>query len=123
MNNIFSNILLPGFVLLALDVLFISTTSHLFKKQIFSVQKSPMKVNIYGALFAYVLLIFAISYFVIIPRKDIIYAMLLGFTIYGIYEGTTYALLKDWKLQTLLIDTTWGGILFGLTTYITYALQ
>jgi uncharacterized membrane protein len=48
--------------------------------------------------------------------------MILGFVIYGVYETTTYALLKKWKLQTVMIDTLWGGILFGLTTMITYKL-
>jgi uncharacterized membrane protein len=35
-----------------------------------------------------------------------------------VYESTNYAILKDWKIQTLLMDGLWGGILFGLTTYI-----
>ena len=28
------------------------------------------------------------------------------------------AILKDWNIKSVLIDSIWGGILFGLTTFI-----
>ena len=50
-------------------------------------------------------------------------AMILGWVIYGVYEGTNYGILKNWKMSTVIIDTLWGSVLFGLTTYLTYMLQ
>ena len=82
-----------------------------------------MKVNIYGAIIAYLFLIVAISYFIILPKKGIVDAMILGAVIYGVYEGTSYALLKNWKISTVIVDTLWGGVLFGLTTFITYYIN
>jgi len=42
--------------------------------------------------------------------------------IYGVYDSTTYALLKKWDLTLAITDTLWGGTLMGLTTAITYSL-
>ena len=46
----------------------------------------------------------------------------LGFIIYGIYELTNHATIKNWPLFMVFIDTLWGGVLFALTTIITYHL-
>jgi uncharacterized membrane protein len=56
-------------------------------------------------------------------RRPIADAFFLGILIYGVYESTTYAILKQWKLKTLIIDTLWGGILFALTTGIVYLVS
>ena len=45
-------------------------------------------------------------------------ASILGWVIYGVYESTNLAVFKKWDLKTVLVDGIWGGILFGLTTYI-----
>jgi uncharacterized membrane protein len=125
MNNsvILKSILLPGIVLLILDGIALNFIAILFRKQISDVQNSQMKVNIYGAIIAYLFLIVAISYFIILPKKGIVDAMILGAVIYGVYEGTSYALLKNWKISTVIVDTLWGGVLFGLTTFITYYIN
>ena len=125
MNKLFiwKSILLPGIILLIIDMVYLNTISKIFHKQIFAVQHSPMTMNLYGAILAYILLILGISYFIIIPKKSPIEAMILGLVIYGVYEGTNYGILKNWKMSTVIIDTLWGSVLFGLTTYLTYILQ
>jgi len=67
-------------------------------------------------------LVAGLHYFIISQHKSIKDAFFLGIVIYGVYETTSYALLEKWPAQAMLIDTLWGGILFALTTYITYAL-
>ena len=47
-------------------------------------------------------------------------AFLLGIVIYGVYESTNYAILKNWNIKAVALDTLWGGILFALTTKVTY---
>jgi uncharacterized membrane protein len=47
---------------------------------------------------------------------------MLGMVIYGVYETTTYAILQKWRLETVVKDTLWGGILFYLTTFLTYKI-
>jgi uncharacterized membrane protein len=118
----FDTILLPGIIMLVLDVIFLGLNRDMFQLQVAEVQRVVMEVKYLGAVLCYAILIFALYYFIIKDRRSVIDAMILGFVIYGVYETTTYALLKKWKLQTVMIDTLWGGILFGLTTMITYKL-
>jgi uncharacterized membrane protein len=44
--------------------------------------------------------------------------MIFGFVLYGLYETTTYALLKKWRIKTMVIDTLWGGLLYASLTYV-----
>ena len=94
-----------------------------FKNQIEKVQQSPFRMNYFGAILAYVLLIFGLYWFIIKENKGLIDAFLLGIIIYGVYEGTTKALLKKWDYKTMIIDTLWGGILMSLTTLIVYRVN
>jgi hypothetical protein len=118
----FDTVLLPAIIMLVLDGIFLGMNRDMFALQVAEVQRVVLEIRYLGAVLCYALLIFALYYFIIKDRRPVIDAMLLGFVIYGVYETTTYALLKKWKLQTMMIDTLWGGILFGLTTMITYKL-
>lgn len=115
-------VLTSSLIMLALDSIFLYMISPLFKSQIKAVQKSYLELNMTGTIISYLFLIIGLNYFIIKDRKSIIDAFLLGIVIYGVYEGTSMALLKDWRLETLLLDTTWGGVLFALTTYLTYKI-
>ena len=118
-----NQIIISAFILLLLDGLFIYTISNMFKKQITDVQKSSMQINMFGAALCYLFLIFGLYYFILQPHRSVKDAFLLGLLIYGVYETTTYTLLKNWRFQTVMIDTVWGGLLFALTTYFTYKLR
>jgi uncharacterized membrane protein len=110
--------LITAIVFLSLDSIYLTLTGNYFKKQIQNVQGSELKINFLSAAICYVFLIFGINYFIIKPRKSVNVAFLLGIVIYGVYETTNYALLKNWSIFTVFLDTLWGGILFALTTYI-----
>jgi uncharacterized membrane protein len=115
-------LLISSIILLALDSIFIYFISSTFTSQIFDIQRSPLHVNIVGAILCYGLLILGLNYFILHKRRSVFDAFLLGMVIYGVYETTSLALLRNWRLSTVIIDTLWGGILFGLTTYLTYLL-
>lgn len=105
-------------ILIAIDFVYLNSMKGYFNNQIRKVQGSEIRMNYLGAAICYLLLVAGINYFIIEPRKSISDAFFLGIVIYGVYETTTYALLKDWSITTVIIDTLWGGILFALTTYI-----
>jgi uncharacterized membrane protein len=94
-----------------------------FDNQIKSIQGSPIKMNYLGGALCYILLIVGINYFIIKPRRSVSDAFLLGIIIYGVYETTNYALLKNWSILTVILDTLWGGLLFAATTYIVNLLR
>jgi uncharacterized membrane protein len=115
--------LLSAVILLTVDFMYLHVISSYFSNQVQRVQGSPMSINYLGAALCYVFLIIGLNYFIIKPRKSVSDAFLLGLVIYGVYETTSYALLKNWSIITVIIDTLWGGALFAITTYLVNMLR
>jgi uncharacterized membrane protein len=116
-------LLVSSIVLITIDFVYLNVMKGYFDNQIKMVQGTPIKMNFLGAAICYILLVVGINYFIIKPRKSVSDAFLLGIIIYGVYETTNYALLKNWSILTVIIDTLWGGILFATTTYIVNLLR
>ena len=114
--------LISAIVLIILDSSYIYLMTGYFKKQVKDVQGSPLQLNLLGAALCYVFIIFGLNYFIIKNRKSVKDAFLLGIVVYAVFELTNLALFKNWHIMSVLIDTLWGGILFGLTTGIVYKL-
>jgi uncharacterized membrane protein len=106
-----------------LDGIFLYLNRSFFNNQIIQVQGSPIKMDYFSAILCYAFLIFGLYYFIIKDNKPVYNAFLLGIVEYGVYELTTKALLKDWSYKTVILDTLWGGVLFSLTTYLTYHIM
>ena len=122
MNFILKKIILPGVILLLLDFIYISANRSAFENQIIEIQRVALSVKIWPAIFCYIFLIFGLYYFILRTNRSVFEAFLFGLVIYGVYETTTYAILKKWKLDIAIMDTLWGGVLMALTTAVVYAL-
>ena len=48
-----------------------------------------------------------------VPAQALINGALLGAIAYGTYEFTSYAVMRDWSLQQVVIDGLWGTALTG----------
>ena len=116
-------ILISGTAMLLLDFIYLSAFSGFFNKLVTSVQGSKIKFNIIGAILCYMLLIGGLNYFIISRKKTLTEAFFLGIVIYGVYESTNLAILEKWNMQAVALDTLWGGVLFTLTSHITYMLS
>lgn len=114
--------LLAAIILVILDGIYLNFTKGYFNKQIKSIQGSEIQMNFIAVAITYILLIFGLNYFIIQKHKSIQDAALLGLIIYGVFELTNLALLKNWSILTVLIDVTWGTTLFALTTAIVYKI-
>jgi uncharacterized membrane protein len=113
--------IVPAFSMLALDSIYLSHIGGpLFSKMVKGIQKEEMKLNVFGAIGSYILLILVIYKFIIVERKPVSDAFLLGLCIYGIFDFTNIAIFKNYKLVPALVDTVWGGILFYAVTWFTY---
>jgi len=119
----YKEILILSIILLVLDITVLNILTPIFDKQINLIQGSPIRLNILSAILCYILLITGLYYFIILEKKTSFDAFILGIIIYGVYELTTKALLKNWKWQTVFIDTLWGGLLFSSTTFIYYFIH
>jgi len=115
--------LISAIVFITIDFIYLNVIKNYFLNQIKEVQGTEPKVNFLGVALCYIFLIAGINYFIIKPRKSVNDAFLLGIVIYGVYETTNYALLKNWSIFTVIIDTLWGGLLFAFTTYIVNLLR
>ena len=114
--------LLSAVLLVVLDSVYLNLVKQYYNYQIKSVQGSDLKINLVAAILCYVFFVFGLNYFIIREKKSVLDAFLLGLTIYAVYELTSMALLKKWSWLTVIMDTTWGGILFALTTYFVYLI-
>jgi uncharacterized membrane protein len=115
--------LVSAIIFVVLDGIYLNLIKEYFNSQIKKIQGSDIKINMIATGITYVILIFGLNYFIIQRNRSVTDAALLGFVIYGTYEFTNMALFKDWSILTAIIDTTWGTILFGLTTAIVYKLK
>ena len=78
----------------------------------------PLKMELLPTIACYIILVSSLYYFVINKKGSYLDAFLLGFFIYGVYETTNMAIFKDWSYKVGLIDLSWGGFLFLITTYL-----
>lgn len=110
--------LLSAIIFVTLDSFYLGLMKGYFENQVKSVQGSPLKMNLLGAIICYIFLILGLNYFIIKPNKSIQDAFLFGLVIYAVFETTNLALFKNWSWITVIIDSLWGGILFALTTFL-----
>jgi uncharacterized membrane protein len=115
--------IIPAFTMITLDSIYLSKIGGpLFNPMIKNIQGEKLTINLYGAMIVYMLLLFVIYKFIILERKSPNDAFLLGFCIYGIFDFTNIAIFKNYKYLPSIVDMFWGGILFYITTLITYKL-
>lgn len=86
------------------------------------VTKQP--VNIPSAIFTWVLIATAIATHLqtsTSAQQAVSYGLATGFIIYGVYNGTNYAILQDWPVKVAVADTIWGSVVCGVVSGIVYS--
>jgi uncharacterized membrane protein len=121
-NKDFKLIILAGIIFVFIDSIYLSIMTPFYSKLILKIQNKPMEFDIFAALLCYVSLLFGLYYFVLREKKSVSDAILLGLVIYAVFEFTNKAMFKKWNWTSVVIDTLWGGALFGLTTYFVYKI-
>ena len=112
------NIIIPGIVMLIIDIIFLSNYGGYMGKMIENIQNKKFSINYDAATLCYMLMSFSFYYFITKKNGSNMDAFILGLVIYGIYESTNMATFTDWKFNALIYDTLWGGCLFLLTKII-----
>lgn len=121
-SKVLETLVISGIILVVLDAIFLYFNRSAFDLQIADVQRVSIQPKYLGFVLCYTLLIGGLYWFILRTKRPVMDAILLGMFVYGVYETTNYGTLKKWKLRTVLMDTLWGGALFGLTTQFTYML-
>jgi uncharacterized membrane protein len=122
MNYPIKSFIISSIILIILDVIFLYVNGNTFKNIILNIQGTPLELKIWSAVICYIIITTGLWYFIISKHRSPLDAFLLGVFVNGVYETTTYSVLKKWSPTLMVIDTLWGGILFSVTTIITYKL-
>jgi uncharacterized membrane protein len=127
-NNV-KAFLLGVVAFLALDAVYLGSTSNMWNNLLIRISGEKIQMRIGYAVACYALIVFSWYYFIYLQyrehkniKKSVITAAILGFCIYGIYELTNAAIMRKWELKFVVMDTTWGSILYSLVTYFTLSL-
>ena len=122
MSKTIKKIIVASIILIALDLGFMYLNKKMYENTVINIQRVIVVPKYVGFIMAYVLIIGALYWFILRNRRPIWEAIILGIAINGIYESTNYTVFKKWSLEMLIIDTLWGGALFGITTAAVYQL-
>ena len=100
-----------------LDGLYIYIIGDWFNKMIQSIQNNEnQNLNIGAVFIAYISMMVLLWCFIISEKKTPWEAFLLGVGVYSVYNFTNKATIHNWQWSFSILDTIWGGTLFGLTT-------
>ncbi len=117
-TSFLSTILLIMVIMVLLDSVYLYFTKSIFGELVAKIQRTAMQLRLEGAIIVYILLAVGLYYFIVKPGLSAWEAGLLGLVIYGTFDFTNYAMLKNYDLKTAIMDTVWGSLLFALTTLI-----
>lgn len=112
------NIILLAVIFVLVDAGFLYLMRNNFQNMINKIQSSPLQLELIPTIACYIILVSSLYYFIVYKNGSYLDAFLLGFFIYGVYETTNMAIFKDWSPKVGLIDLSWGGFLFLITTYL-----
>lgn len=117
------NILILAIIFALTDSIYLTTTSSYYSSVVKNIQGKPITLKPLPTVLCYISLVFAVYLLIIRENKSIIQAGLLGFFIYSVFELTNMAIFENWEWKAVFLDSTWGAILFMITTYIYYQLE
>ena len=117
------DIIISGIMFVLIDYFYLSSFGNYFNNLLLNIQNQKISLDFKAAVLCYIFLIYGLYYFILKDKKPVKDAFILGLVIYMVYETTNKAIIKNWTWKTVMIDGIWGGILFSLTTFLTYKLQ
>ncbi len=91
-------------------------------KTVGNIKNNHWQPNWIAACFVYVVISLGIFIFVM-PRSNnplnaLIYGALLGILTYGLYDLTNKATLKGYSWKLTVVDSLWGAIIYGVSSFI-----
>jgi uncharacterized membrane protein len=109
--------------MILLDFTYIYLTKAIYDNMVRSIQGSELKIKIIPALLVYVFLLGGLYYFILLPKRPIMDAFILGLVMYAMFSLTNLSIFDKWSYKIVIMDSLWGASLFAMTTFITYKLS
>lgn len=104
-------------VILILDFIWLGYINKTkWGNQIYEIQSEKLEFRKVPAILTYLLMAFVITYLGShVINKNIIdiikYGIIIGLSMYGVFNGTNYSIFKKYKLSIAITDTLWGCFL------------
>jgi uncharacterized membrane protein len=122
--TIFVLALVTGLVFLAGDFFMIPAVMRpLFQKHLGAQMLDSLRLT--PAILFYFIHIGGLVYFAGMPAmRDgsavtaLVNGALIGLIAYGCYELTSHTIMRDWHINLVLIDLTWGVVVSGLSAWL-----
>lgn len=118
--------IIPILFLLILDLLWINYyMKNKYKTLVSNIQKSPLLLNYKYALLSYTLMVIGLVIFVLPNIREnnefndsLKYGFIFGLVVYGVYDFTAAAVLKDWDINLAIKDILWGSSVYFMSAYV-----
>jgi uncharacterized membrane protein len=124
MNKIILFFLVLIFII-AMDFIFL----NLLMKGFYDKQLSsfPRTLRLWSGLMAWTLIALG-AVVLVLPRAQVLpsavlYGALFGLVLYGVYDFSNYAILKNYTLAMTLVDWAWGTFLCTLTSVFAFFVK
>ena len=111
--------------LLVLDFLWLyAFMGSQYDVMIYKIQGEKMSASPWFALASYVLMLLGLFVFVrpLVRGRSTLYAAgigaLFGLIVYGIYDFTAGAVLKNWDWRLAILDVLWGSAVFSVSAIV-----
>ncbi len=109
---------LTAIILIAIDAVYLKLIAPFYNIQVKKIQGNEINFRMYSAFIVYIILVTGLYYFVIGPNRTAKEGAFFGLVVYGVFDFTNHAILDNYSLPLAIMDTIWGSILCGSTTYI-----
>ena len=123
------DIIIFTILLVIVDAAYLKTISPEYSKMMIKIQGSDLKMKLEAAIVVYIAII-AVWYFFIYREMDknsvrdnVIRAAVLGSCTYAIFDFTNLAIFDNYRLDLAIMDSIWGGVLFGLSTFLLHLVK
>lgn len=111
---------------LLIDSIWVIGANKIHSSVVQNVQKSPLKVSLLPAMLFYLLVplgyVFIIKKLATDVKSAFMYGMLLGLLMYGTFDLTNKAVFKDYPWPYTIADMTWGTLVIGVVSALTFKL-
>ena len=113
-------------IFLAIDAIWLGILSRSFYDQ--HLDAFERTINLFSAALVYLIIPLGIVLFVLPkskqPKKALLWGGIYGLIVYGVYDLTNLATLKDWSPTMVVVDMLWGMFICAITSLLaTYILN
>ena len=110
--------ILTAIILVAIEAVYLRLMLPYFNSQIKKIQGKEITPRPYSVVIVYIIIITGLYYFIIGPNKSYKDGAFFGLAVYGVFDFTNHAILDNYSLPLAMMDTIWGMVLCGTTTFI-----